>query len=118
MITASEFTDDIINQDIQVKEDIALKETLQTLIREAPEQVKGTNVVCNMDNQAPQAVYNRKGTSKNLLLNSIGKQLYWLQETGDFLMGPYGLEKQREQRPDRKRLIILLKILSRLERIS
>ena len=86
MITASEFTDDILNQDIQVKEGVALREILQMLISEAPNQLNVTNVVCNIDNQALQAIYNRKGTSKNLVLNNIGKQLYWLQEIGEFFL--------------------------------
>ena len=34
--------------------------------QKAPNQLKGTTVVCSIDNQALQAIYNRKGTSKNL----------------------------------------------------
>ena len=62
MIISSEFTEDMMNQDIQVKEGVALKETLQMLIKQVPNQIKGTNVVCSIDNQALQAIYNRKGT--------------------------------------------------------
>ena len=64
LIMASVFTNYIIHKDIQVKEGGALKETLQTLIRETPEHMKGTNVVCHID----QAL------------------LFWLQETGEFFL--------------------------------
>ena len=42
IITAStsEFVEDIVGQDIQIKEGMALKETLLTLIKETPEQIK------------------------------------------------------------------------------
>ena len=45
IITASEFPGNIVDRDIQVKEGIAL-------LKETPEQIKGTNVVSNIDNQA------------------------------------------------------------------
>ena len=31
-----------------------------------------------------KAVIERKGTSQNLALNNIGKQIYWLQQIGQF----------------------------------
>ena len=37
-----------------------------------------------VDNQVLRAVLERKGTSQNLALNSIGKQIHWLQELGEF----------------------------------
>ena len=36
-------------------------------------------MLCKVDNQVLKAVIERKGTSQNLALNNIGKQIYWLQ---------------------------------------
>ena len=40
--------------------------------------------MCKIDNQVLKAVIERKGTSQNLALNNIGKQIYWLQQMGQF----------------------------------
>ena len=40
--------------------------------------------MCKIDNQVLNAVLERKGTSQNLALNNIGKQIYWLQNWGGF----------------------------------
>ena len=37
-----------------------------------------------MDNQVLKAVLERIGTSQNLTLNNVGKQIYWLQHWGGF----------------------------------
>ena len=37
-----------------------------------------------MDNQVLKAVLERKGTFHNLALNSIGKNIFWLQQLGQF----------------------------------
>ena len=83
-ITAGEFEDDMLLQDIQVKEGEALRATLHMLVLECPDQIKGKTLVCKIDNQVLKAVIERKGTSQNLTLNSVGKQIYWLQQYGDF----------------------------------
>ena len=41
-------------------------------------------MVCKVDNQVLKAGLQRKGTSQNLELNKIGKQIYWLQFLGGF----------------------------------
>ena len=71
-------------KDIQVKEGEALRATLQLLIEEFPTQIKGKTLMCKVDNQVLKAVIERKGTSQNLALNNIGKQIYWLQQIGQF----------------------------------
>ena len=38
--------------------------------------------MCKIDNQVLKAVIERKGTSQNLALNNIDKQIYWLQHMG------------------------------------
>ena len=85
-ITAGDFEDDMLNQDIQVKEGFALRATLQMLVLQVPERLKGRNIVCKVDNQVLKAVWERKGTSHNLVLNRIGKHIYWLQFFGDFFL--------------------------------
>jgi hypothetical protein len=76
-ITAGEFSDSLLSQDIQVKEGEALRATLQMMVNEMPEFIQGKTLVCKVDNQVLKAVWERKGTSKNLILNNIGKQNFW-----------------------------------------
>ena len=85
-ITAGDFEDDMLEQDIQVKEGFALRATLQMLLCQVPERLKGKNVICKVDNQVVKAVWERKGTSQNLALNNIGKDIYWLQYWGEFFL--------------------------------
>ena len=75
-ITTNEF---FLEQDIQVKEGEALRATLHMLVSDFLERIKGKTLVCKIDNQVLKAVLERKGTSQNLTLNNIGKQIYWLQ---------------------------------------
>ena len=56
------------------------------LVIDMPEQIKGKTLICKVDNQVLKAVWERKGTSKNLMLNNIGKQIYWLQFLGKFFI--------------------------------
>ena len=83
-VTAGDFEDYFLEQDIQVKEGEALRKTLQMLINEFPTQIQGKQVICNIDNQVLKAVLERKGTSQNLALNQVGKQIFWLQQIGKF----------------------------------
>ena len=85
-VTAGDFDESILNQDIQVKEGEALMTTLQMLVNEFPSQIQGKQIVCNIDNQVLKAVLKRKGTSQNLTLNQVGKQMFWLQQLGKFHM--------------------------------
>jgi len=83
-VTAGEFQPDLLDEDIQVKEAEALRATINMLVMEMPDLIKGKTLVCKVDNQVLKAVWERKGTSQNLLLNSIGKQIFWLQFLGKF----------------------------------
>ena len=65
----------MLEQDIQVKEGFALRATLQMLLLQVPERLSGKNVICKVDNQVVKAVWERKGTSHNLALNNIGKDI-------------------------------------------
>ena len=85
-ITAGEFQDSMLQQDIQVKEGEALRSTLAMIVREMPSLVQGKTLVCKIDNQVLKAVLERKGTSHNLALNEIGKSIYWLMERGQFFL--------------------------------
>ena len=85
-ITAGEFNDHMLQQDIQVKEGEALRATLSMIVEELPELVKGKTLVCKIDNQVLKAVLERKGTSHNLALTEVGKKIYWLMEKGQFFM--------------------------------
>ena len=85
-VTAGEFKDSMLSQDIQVKEGEALRSTLAMIVREMPSLVKGKTLICKVDNQVLKAVLERKGTSHNLALNDIGKSIYWLMEQGQFFL--------------------------------
>ena len=54
------------------------------LIDKAPSKIKGKTLICKVDNTVLKAVLERQGTSANLALNDIGKQIFWLQQLGDF----------------------------------
>ena len=85
-VTAGDFDDSLLNQDIQVKEAEALRATLSMIVKEMPDLIKGKTLVCKVDNQVLKAVWERKGTSQNLALNSIGKQIFWMQYLGQFFI--------------------------------
>ena len=74
-ITSGEFQTWLLKEDIQVKEAEALRATISMLVSDMPEQIKGKTLVCKVDNQVLKAVWERKGTSQNLMLNNIGKQI-------------------------------------------
>ena len=74
------------NKIIQVKEAFALRATLQMLLLQVPERLSGKHIICKVDNQVVKAVWERKGTSHNLALNNIGKDIYWLQFWGEFFL--------------------------------
>ena len=83
-ITSGEFDESFLEQDIQVKEGEALRSTLCMLVSKYLDKIQGKTLVCKIDNQVLKAVLERKGTSQNLSLNNIGKQIYWLQHYGGF----------------------------------
>jgi len=85
-IVAGEFWGAMLGEDIQVKEGEALRQTLQMMVQELPQDVKGKTLVCKVDNQSLKAVIERKGSTRVLALNSIGKQIYWLQQWGEFAL--------------------------------
>ena len=75
-IAAGEFDDQMLGQDIQVKEGEALRMTLSMIVQEMPQLVQGKTLVCKIDNQVLKAVLERKGTSQNLQLNEVGKIIF------------------------------------------
>jgi len=85
-ITAGEFNEHMLKQDIQVKEGEALRSTLAMIVKEMPDLIKGKNLICKVDNQVLKAVLERKGTSHNLALNEVGKAIYWLMKKGQFFL--------------------------------
>ena len=56
------------------------------LVLELPQEIKGKTLVCKIDNQSLKAVMERKGSTRVIALNSIGKQIYWLQQWGEFAL--------------------------------
>ena len=56
------------------------------IINKIPEQIQGKCIICKVDNMTLKAILERQETSANLNLNSIGKQIFWLQQLGDFHM--------------------------------
>ena len=67
-----------------MKEGEALRQTLNMMVVKSPEDIKGKTLICKVDNQSLKAVIERKGSTRILALNKIGKQIYWLQQLGDF----------------------------------
>ena len=83
-IVAGEFHGPMLAEDIQVKEGEALRQTLHMLVTESLEEIQGKTLVCKVDNQSLMAIMERKGSTRMLALNHIGKQIYWLQQLGEF----------------------------------
>ena len=83
-VVGGEFEDSLLKEDIQVKEGEALRATLQCLVDKFSSKILGKTLICKIDNQVLKAVLERKGTSQNSSLNEIGKQIYWLQQMGQF----------------------------------
>ena len=73
MVTAGEFSNNMLSQDIQVKEGEALRATLSMIVTQKPHEVYGKTLLCKIDNQALKAVLEKKGTSHNFFLNQVGK---------------------------------------------
>ena len=48
------------------------------------QHIQGKTLVCQIDNQAVKGFIEKKGTSHNWLLNQIGKEIFWIQQLGDF----------------------------------
>jgi hypothetical protein len=93
-ITSGEFQETLLKGDIQVKEAEALRATINMLVIDMPQQIKGKTLVCKVDNLVLKAVWERKGTSKNLMLNNIGKQIYWLQFLGKFYISSQNVKSE------------------------
>ena len=54
------------------------------------EDIREKTLICKVDNQSLKAVMDRKGSTKVLALNAIGKQIYWLHQAGEFSLKPLG----------------------------
>ena len=63
-VTAGEFQENLLSEDIQVKEAEALRATISMLVIDMPELIKGKTLVCKVDNQVLKAVWERKGILK------------------------------------------------------
>ena len=74
---------EMLAEDIQVKEGEALRQTLNMVVVESPEEIKGKTLVRKVDNQSLKAVIKRKGSTRVLARNNIGKQIHWLQQLGE-----------------------------------
>ena len=85
-VVAGEFWGPMLAQDIQVKEGEALRQTLLMMMTEMSQEIKGKTLVCKVDNQSLKAILERKGSTKMLALNAIGKQVYWMQQQGEFFL--------------------------------
>ena len=73
-----------MRENIQVKEGEALRQTLHMMVTDLPQDIKGKTLICKVDNQSLIAVMERKGSTRALALNAIGKHIYWLQQLGEF----------------------------------
>ena len=69
-----------------MKEGEALRQTLHMMVLELPREIKGKTLICKVDNQSLKAVMERKGSTRIVALNSTEKQIYWLQQLGEFAL--------------------------------
>ena len=83
-VVAGEIWGKMLAQDIRVKEGEALRQTLDMMVKKSSKEIRGKTLVCKIDNQSLKAVVERKGSTRILALNKIGKQIYWLQQLGEF----------------------------------
>ena len=74
-ITAGEFTDQMLGQDIQVKEE-KFCELLSMILKEMPGEIRGKNLVCKIDYQVSKAVFHKKGPSQFFFLNDVGNKIF------------------------------------------
>ena len=72
-VVGGEFWGPKLFQDILVKEGEARRQTLLIVVVELPDQIQGKTLVCKVDNQSLKAILERKGSTKMLALNAIGK---------------------------------------------
>ena len=56
------------------------------LLQQAPEKIKSKTLICKVDNLVVKDVIERKGTSANFILTNVGKEIFWIQQAGDFHM--------------------------------
>ena len=63
-ITAGEFQEDLLGQDIQIKKAEVLRATIHMLVTELSAEIKGKTLICKIDNQVLKDVWERKGTYK------------------------------------------------------
>ena len=65
-VTAGEFQADLLGEDIQVKEAEALRATINMLVIEMPDLIKGKTLVCKVDNQVLKAVCTRRNGTREI----------------------------------------------------
>ena len=44
--------------------------------KEIPQELQGKTLICKIDNQSLKADLEKKGTSRNLALNQVGKEFF------------------------------------------
>ena len=76
----------LLSQIIQAKEGEALRQTLQTMVWEMSDQIRGRTLLCKVDNQALKAIIEKKGSTRMLPLNKMGKQIFWMQQSTEFFL--------------------------------
>ena len=52
------------------------------MVEESPKELYGKTLICKIDNQSLKASLEKKGTSHNLALNQVGKEIFWLTDKG------------------------------------
>ena len=63
----------LLSQIIQAKEGEALRQTLQTMVWEMSDQIRGRTLLCKVINQALKAIIEKKESTRMLPLNKMGK---------------------------------------------
>ena len=56
------------------------------MVWEMSDQIRGRTLLCKVDNQALKAIIEKKGSTRMLPLNKMGKQIFWMQQSTEFFL--------------------------------
>ena len=79
-----DFSEKELSLHINVKEAIALENSLNLFYEHNKEQVMGTTMVVKVDNQVLHNIYQNGGSTRQEYITQLCKKLFWLQLKGQF----------------------------------
>ena len=79
-----DFSEKELSLHINVKEAIALENSLNLFYEHNKEHVMGTTMVVKVDNQVLHNIYQNGGSTRQEYITQLCKKLFWLQLKGQF----------------------------------